>query len=383
LRRKRQDPNSRFDSRLDSYLPSQSASLSPSLLPSLSPTQLPIPEMPTQAPSTSGMGGSTLVTLHDAESTQVLHDDSSQTAFEQALLAQQIHGQAPQAYDPDRAANIELLSQTRVITQSGDDAMEHLLELRTAAMGLSALGRPQDAQRLLEEHIAAHPETCAWAYLEYMQLCEKLNERENFESMRQRYRLQFNRMAPYWHEPNSNVLGLDGYARAANELCTAWAQGSAKASIVIASWLVGPMLARKMVQLPAYYDLLDLYEMLEYMELAPMQGATASAFATASTNLSTQEVSALMQEPDLDLSGEQDFVPTVSLLDLDYEFFTEVTLEQNAVEQAERAAVTVKPGNFSVDFNVAGTQLGSLSRPGSLPVPLPDLSPSSGSAPKS
>jgi hypothetical protein len=378
LRRKRQDPNSRlnsqFDSRLDSYLPSQSNSLSP--------TQLPSTGALTLSPSTAGLGGSTLTALHDGESTQLLHDDAAQNAFEQALLESQIHsaGAAPQAaYDPDRA-NIELLSQTRVTTQSGDDAMEHLLELRTAVMGLIALGRPQGAERLLEEHIAAHPTTCAWAYLEYMQLCEKLEERDNFESMRKRYRLQFNRMAPYWHEPNANVLGLDGYARAAGELCQAWSQSATHAYKTIAGWLVGPMLGRKLVQLPAYHDLLDLYEMLEYHELTSelpvgsgsiAGSAKASAAAISFAPIATptvQEVQSLVEE--------QDFVPTVSLLDLDYEFSTDVTLEENAVEQAERAAVIVKPGNFSVDFNVAGTQLGSLSAPGSLPTPLPSLAPS-------
>jgi hypothetical protein len=53
-------------------------------------------------------------------------------------------------------------------------------------------------------------------------------------------------------------------------------------------------------------------------------------------------------------------VPTVSLLDLDYEFSSDVTLEEREVAQSEKAVTIVKTGNFSVDFNVAGTQMGSL-----------------------
>jgi hypothetical protein len=60
------------------------------------------------------------------------------------------------------------------------------------------------------------------------------------------------------------------------------------------------------------------------------------------------------------VQAEQEFVPTVSFLDLDYEFSSDVTLEESEVQQSEKAVTTVKTGNFSVDFNVAGTQLGAL-----------------------
>jgi hypothetical protein len=310
---------------------------------------------------------STLIAQDFDEGSQWGADQEAQLAFEEELRAQQLRGAGAAdldagSYDPDQA-NIELLTQTRVKPISGENAMEHLLELRTAVHGLCVLGRPEGASRLLQEHIDANPDTCAWAYLELMQICELLNARDDFEIMRKRYRTQFNRMAPYWFEPNSHVLGLDGYARATGELCNAWALGKQQAHQMLHAWLIGPMLGRKIMQLPAYHDLFDLYEMLEFVnEVVPTPGGASAAPVLLSNIVS----------PSLLTSSESkqgdDFVATVSLLDLDYEFSSDVTLEEKEVAQAERAVTVVKTGSFSVDFNVTGTQMGSLP---SIPADLP------------
>jgi hypothetical protein len=318
-------------------------------------------EIPSSSHHSTG-APSTLMHEQIDDATQMLYDEEAQEAFEQELLAQQLNSGLHAGYNPDQA-NIDLLSQTRVTPQRGESAMEHLLELRTAVNGLCALGRPEGAAKLLEEHIASEPSTCAWAYLEYMHVCEQIGWREEFETMRKSYRQQFNRMAPYWHEPNSNVLGLDGYARAAGELCTAWALGVSHSHNTLASWLVGPLLGRKLVQLPAYHDLFDLYEMLEFVETQAEGSASSGISGQASqTPLATGGLLNLDELPVLtaDEGAEQEFVPTVSLLDLDYEFSSDVTLEESEVEQSEKAVTIVKTGNFSVDFNVAGTQLGVL-----------------------
>jgi hypothetical protein len=317
---------------------------------------------------------STLIHEHAGDATQMLYDEEAQEAFEQELLAHQLGGGLHAGFSSDQA-NIDLLSKTRATPQHGDSIMEHLLELRTAVNGLCALGRPEGAARLLAEHIEADPGCCAWAYLEYMQICEQIGLREEFETMRKNYRQQFNRIAPYWHEPNSHVLGLDGYARAAGELCAAWALGIEHSRTTLAAWLIGPLLGRKLMQLPAYHDLFDLYEMLEYVNVAAqahmshsMLDESTSRFAAAGAALSSMDVPVLNRDAQIlregqDIQkdqGEQEFVPTVSLLDLDYEFSSDVTLEESEVRQAETAVTIVKTGNFSVDFNVAGTQLGAL-----------------------
>lgn len=315
----------------------------------------------TAAAPVSTSAPSTLMHLdtHD-DATQLMYDEQAQQAFEAELLAQQLHLKDPPSYSPEQA-NIDLLSQTRILPQRGENAMEHLLELRTAVNGLCVLGRPEGALRLLEEHVAADPATCAWAYLQYMQICEQLAQRDEFESMRKRYRLQFNRMAPYWHEPNSNVLGLDGYARATSELCAVWVLGVDPSQATLVTWLIGPLLGRKLVQLPAYHDLFDLYEMLEFSQNADAAStAQTSSAMTALLALDVASQDAAASEASSFQDAEVDFVPTVSLLDLDYEFSSDVTLEQYVVEQAEKSVTVVKPGHFSVDFNVAGTQIGGL-----------------------
>ena len=237
------------------------------------------------------------------------------------------------AYDP-RPANVEQLAQTHAVPAAYNDAMRQLLEIRMAVQALCALEQSQAAQDLLQQHIDAVPNTCAWAYMQYLELSAQLNQREAFEAMRKRYRLQFNRLAPYWMEPNAAVQTLDTYERPVAELSSVWAQHS-EVKNLLTTWLLGTLHARRLFQLPAYHDLLDLYEMLDFYDAEPLP---------------------------------PDWVPTVSLLDLDYEFAIEVKIEAQSEADILRAIPTVKTGDFAVDFNVTQehTQPGAL-----LPLPLP------------
>jgi hypothetical protein len=228
-------------------------------------------------------------------------------------------------------ANVELLTQTRLKPASSEDAMGHLLEIRMAVQALAVLGKPSAALKLLAQHIDEVPNTCAWAYMEYLDLSSNLGERDAFEAMRKRYRLQFNRLAPYWMEPNGSVQSLESYERPMAELCAVWPSLD-RAKALIATWLQGTLHSRRLFQRPAYHDLFDLYEMLEFFD---------------------------DQSP-----AAQDFVPTVSLLDLDYEFAVEVKIEAQTHDNAMRAVPTVKTGDFDVDFNLAqgATEMGALTR---------------------
>jgi hypothetical protein len=230
-------------------------------------------------------------------------------------------------YDP-ALANLELLTETRIKPASTDDAMGHLLEIRMAVQALCALEQPLAAQELLAKHITAVPNTCAWAYMEYLDLSAQLGQRDAFEAMRKRYRLQFNRLAPYWMEPNASVQTLDAYERPMVELSAAWGS-HALAHTLISTWLLGTLHSRRLFQLPAYHDLLDLYEMLEFYDADP---------------------------------SLPEWVSTVSLLDLDYEFAVEVKLEAMSDREAVRVVPAVKTGDFAVDFNVTTnpTQPGAL-----------------------
>ncbi len=266
-------------------------------------------------------------------STQVLAQHTEVDGYENSTELEDM--QAPQQayYDPTQA-NVELLSQTRVKPASGDDAMGHLLEIRMAVQALCVLRQRLAAQTLLYQHIEAVPNTCAWAYMEYLDLCAQLSQRDAFEAMRKRYRLQFNRLAPYWMEPNASVQTLDTYDRPMLELSIAWSNKE-EAKTVISTWLLGTLHARRLFQLPAYHDLLDLYEMLEFYEAEPPPA---------------------------------DWVPTVSLLDLDYEFAIDVKIEAQPEQEALRSIPAVKTGDFAVDFNVAA----GVSQPAELNL-LPDI----------
>ena len=222
--------------------------------------------------------------------------------------------------DPE-FAQIDLFTQTRLKPSCPADGMGHLLEMRMATQALCTLGQPMMAQRLLLQHIDAVPNTSGWAYLEYLALCARFNQREDFEAMRLRFRSQFNRLAPYWMEPQSKVQDLESYERPLAELSTLWPTDRAKA--LIQTWLLGNLHARRLFQLPAYHDLLDLYDLLEHID---------------GTQKATEH--------------EAEIAHTVSVLDLDYEFSENVKLQAPSEEELIRVIPTVKTGVFAVDVQI-------------------------------
>jgi hypothetical protein len=150
-----------------------------------------------------------------------------------------------------------------------EEGMEQLLEIRMAVQAMVDLGQLAAAKKLLDNHIEAVPHTSAWAYLVHLDLCSQLGQRDAFEDMRKRYRLEFNRLAPYWREIDAAVQALDTYARPIAELSALW-HTPQQARSLIATWLLGAQYARRQFQLPAYNDLLDLYDMLDGMvDVAP------------------------------------------------------------------------------------------------------------------
>ncbi len=278
------------------------------------------------ADGASSSGG--LSSAGNEPSTQIQYSDDDLDAYEESTELKDMHAPDVPPYDIE-LANVEMLSQTRLKPASSEDAMGHLLEIRMAVQALVVLGKPSAALTLLGQHIDEVPNTCAWAYMEYLDLSSNLGLRDAFEAMRKRYRLQFNRLAPYWMEPNGSVQTLDSYDRPMAELCAVW-PSLERTKVLIATWLQGTLHSRRLFQRPAYHDLFDLYEMLEFLD---------------------------DQSP-----AAQDFVPTVSLLDLDYEFAVEVKIEPESNDDALRAIPTVKTGDFDVDFNLAqgATEMGAL-----------------------
>jgi hypothetical protein len=276
----------------------------------------------------SALSSGGLCSSGNEHSTQIQHADDDLDAYERSTELEDMHAPDVPPYDIE-LANVELLSQTRLKPASSEDAMGHLLEIRMAVQALVVLGKPSAALTLLGQHIDEVPNTCAWAYMEYLDLSSNLGLRDAFEGMRKRYRLQFNRLAPYWMEPNGSVQTLDSYDRPMAELCAVWPSPE-RTKVFIATWLQGTLHSRRLFQRPAYHDLFDLYEMLEFLD---------------------------DQSP-----VAQDFVPTVSLLDLDYEFAVEVKIEPESDDDALRAIPTVKTGDFDVDYNLAqgATEMGAL-----------------------
>jgi hypothetical protein len=145
-----------------------------------------------------------------------------------------------------------------------EEGMEQLLEIRMAVQAMVDLEQLPAAKKLLDNHIEDVPHTSAWAYLVHLDLSSQMGQRDAFEEMRKRYRLEFNRLAPYWKEADAAVQTLDTYTRPMAELSALWHRPQ-QARTLIATWLLGAQYARRQFQLPAYNDLLDLYDLLEGM----------------------------------------------------------------------------------------------------------------------
>jgi hypothetical protein len=199
-----------------------------------------------EAPSfNTASGGETSISFDDSHD----HDDLGMEAPDEEFYGSDVG--ALESYNPMRSKLSDV-----------EDAMEQLLEIRLAVQAMADLGQLPAAKKLLDNHIDGLPHTSAWAYLVHLDLSSQMGQRDAFEDMRKRYRLQFNRLAPYWKEVDAGVQTLDTYTRPIAELCAVW-HSPKKARSLIATWLLGAQYSRRQFQLPAYYDLLDLYDMLE------------------------------------------------------------------------------------------------------------------------
>jgi hypothetical protein len=128
------------------------------------------------------------------------------------------------------------------------------------------LGRPAAVKKILSDHIESLPSTSVWAYLAYLDSCMQIGDREAFESMRSQYQVQFNFAAPQWLEMDSAKQTLEFYPHSISEITAAW-NAPELARNAIAACLLDPL--RQPLQLPAYDDLLDLYDLLDGVECAP------------------------------------------------------------------------------------------------------------------
>jgi hypothetical protein len=214
----------------------------------------------------------------------------------------------------------ELVANLAMTPSEGQSAIAYLYELRATVQTLTLIEQQDAARDLLLRHIDALPATSAWAYLEYLALCSESDQREAFEGMRQRFRVQFNRLAPYWMESPDSQRDLLGHERAIAEITAVWP--SQRALALIENWLTDTAQERRIFHLTAYDDLFDLYDILTQLE---------------------------------EVQDELDFLPTVSLLDLDFEFAMDIKLEAEP-EGTARAVPTVKTGDFDVDVNIAFSQ---------------------------
>ena len=217
--------------------------------------------------------------------------------------------------DPEFAKD-ELIAQLDSNPQNKQSTVSFLFELRATVQALYQIDQHESAREVLLKHIERQPKTSAWAYLEYLALCVSLDQREAFEGMRQRFRVQFNRLAPYWMESPESQRDLIGHERAVAEITAVWP--SHRALVLIESWLTDTAQERRIFHLTAYDDLFDLYDILTQID---------------------------------EVQDELDFLPTVSLLDLDFEFAMDIKLVAEP-EGAVRAVPTVKTGDFDVDVNI-------------------------------
>jgi hypothetical protein len=199
---------------------------------------------------------------------------------------------------------------------SGESVFNHLRSIYIAVNFWRDHAQYETAIDFLSRHIDALPQTSAWAYLELLELALDTNNRTIFEATRHRYRMRFNRLAPYWMEKNTHTRDLLQYDRIMAELCGTWP--TERAQDLIEHWVLGNAQEKRIFDLPAYRDLLGLYELMVFVD---------------------------------DATDQVQFLPTVSLLDLDYEFT--VDYDPKDIESAGKHAVpTVKLAGTGMDVDV-------------------------------
>ncbi|TFZ03798.1 type IV pilus assembly protein FimV [Ramlibacter humi] len=194
---------------------------------------------------------------------------------------------------------------------------EELLDVQENANFFLAVGQPEKAIELLESRLIEHLGASPFLWMDLLDLCRKLDRREDYERVRKEFQRAFAARLPRFEDAELNTAGLEGYPKALSRIELLWPSSKVLKEIE-KSLFEDPKPGSIMFDLEASRDLLLLYSIALEVETTREDGSPYDRTAMAALDedgepaLTTQPVPLMA----LDVKDE---VPEPAVdLDLDF-----------------------------------------------------------------
>jgi hypothetical protein len=143
-----------------------------------------------------------------------------------------------------------------------------LVDLHDLNSRLKNLRRnPKAATELLEQHLVDFRYTSPWVFLELRELYQQLDQREEWELVRDAFRSRFGQNAAQWNAPSTAGSEIANDKQLCGDLLRKWPQREAR--LFMLRWLLGDALSRQkssgppQLALGIYRDMLLLDAVLD------------------------------------------------------------------------------------------------------------------------
>ncbi|MET0333425.1 MAG: hypothetical protein ABW190_04070, partial [Rhizobacter sp.] len=159
---------------------------------------------------------------------------------------------------PPSAAPVRAAAETDAVVEPRRPmSAEELIDLEQQAEFFVVLGQDDAAIDLLMGHVRSTGGVSPLPYLKLLEIYRRLDEREPYDRIRERFNRRFNAYAPEWGVDPEQGLALEGYPEVMNRLQDAWRSPSKSMELLDAALFrrdAGPTF-----DVPAYRELLFLY----------------------------------------------------------------------------------------------------------------------------
>jgi hypothetical protein len=153
---------------------------------------------------------------------------------------------------------------------------EELFDIQQQADFFMSLGQHSQAIDILQNHISDNVGTSALAYLDLFDIYHKIDQREDFEALRDEFNRVFNAQVPQFDNYGSESRGLEEYGAAIERIQALWPNPKVL-SVIEESIFRSPELDAKPFDLLAYRELMLLYAIAKDVSLYDSQSDGLSA----------------------------------------------------------------------------------------------------------
>lgn len=238
---------------------------------------------------------------------------------EPAVVIRSAHERPASSFDVAAAMEVAfttaaLDTATRTFAPSGSDGLrlreaapvtiEHLALLQADVDALCASGQADRALALLREHIDAHPQASALAWLNLLDIQHRLARRAEYEQLRHDYEWLFNAKAPAFDDYKDSLAGLEQQPATLAGISARWPGPGALSQIEDAVFRrPGANADEAPPDLQTYRDLLVLHAVAKDLSLRPAATASTVLAAAAAAASSATAPAPLLPDVDLLLPG--------------------------------------------------------------------------------